>query len=469
MTGTVTRTQRTSGWALALLFVASVPSFASAASLRKGPYLIYRNDPAAMTVLWQLDGAPGQILLEWGAEEDLGRSAKPSAGDALPGGEHRFAYTIGGLKPATRYAYRLTVDGQASAGDFRTAPAADATSVTLYAYGDSRTHLDDHDRVCASMLADIDAEPDARQTLVLQTGDWVGTGDDENEWDRFFDAKYAASRRLLARMPLMGARGNHEDDGVLLRKYWPYAYADGTACRYAFDYGPVHVAVVDQYEPFSRGTAQYDWLRADLATTAKPWKVVVFHEPAYGAGTHPNDEMTQRELCPLFERTGVDLVLCGHNHNYARCAVNGIRYVTTGGAGAPSYKAEPPEGEDRFPYVQASESTLHFVRLAVDGRRMTVTAVRPDGSEVESFAFEQGEPTPSTPPTPFRILAWAGLPAPLFLVLLLAQMLRQRRVPVPESARAGRSSDRSLYFQALAALLLLLYLIYMSPRIHHRP
>ena len=46
----------------------------------------------------------------------------------------------------------------------------------------------------------------------------------------------------------------------------------------AFDYGPVHFVVVDNYTTFTSGSAQYNWLVNDLAATAKPWKIILQHE-----------------------------------------------------------------------------------------------------------------------------------------------------------------------------------------------
>jgi hypothetical protein len=106
---------------------------------------------------------------------------------------------------------------------------------------------------------------------------------------------------------------------------------------------------------------------------------VVLHEPPWAAGTHSNDDATQSALCPLFEGEGVDVVLAGHNHNYARCEVNGIQYVTTGGGGAPLYPVDATR-----PHVAAAASVNHFVRLAFEGDTMTVTAIRVDGEVIDS-------------------------------------------------------------------------------------
>jgi len=60
------------------------------------------------------------------------------------------------------------------------------------------------------------------------------------------------------------------------------------------------------------------WLINDLDNSAKTWKIVVYHQPAFssGNGTLRNDQM--RQVAKLLEDHGVSLVFNGHEHNYQR-------------------------------------------------------------------------------------------------------------------------------------------------------
>ena len=51
----------------------------------------------------------------------------------------------------------------------------------------------------------------------------------------------------------------------------------GTESYYAFDYGPLHVTVIDQEVDFDSGSAQYSWIEQDLSQSAAPWKFVLLH------------------------------------------------------------------------------------------------------------------------------------------------------------------------------------------------
>jgi hypothetical protein len=69
------------------------------------------------------------------------------------------------------------------------------------------------------------------------------------------------------------------------------------------------------------------WLKADLAATKQSWKIVVLHHPPYTHGGHNSDNMfdsngrmfeVRRNILPLLEQGGVQLVLSGHSHVYER-------------------------------------------------------------------------------------------------------------------------------------------------------
>jgi len=374
--------------ALALLLLLSGP--AQAAVLRKGPYLIYGGQPTAMTVRWQTNATPSVgAVLDWGLTASYELGSRPVSENSAAADEHLFSVTLTSLTPGERYFYRVSVDGVIEQSSFLAAPAPATTAVVCYAYGDTRSNPAYHDTVASHILADVDLAPDRLQTMVLHSGDWVAEGNIEPSWDlEYFDRTRLHAMEMMARLPIIGARGNHESDGSLLKKYWPFAFVEpaGSASYQAFDYGPVHVTVVDQYVDYSSGSTQYDWIVQDLASTAAPWKFVVLHAPPYAAGgSHGDDTTTQTQLVPLFETYGVDVVIAGHNHHYARAVRNNIQYVITGGGGAGLYSVDPNR-----PYVQCAESVHHFVRFAINGPTLDYTAVRDDGTVMEHLQVRKG-------------------------------------------------------------------------------
>jgi len=367
-----------------------------AANLRKGPYIIYTNLNTQMKVLWQADETPTDSQIEWGRTTSYQFASGPLSESGSAEDEHQFSHIITDLKPSTRYYYRVSVDIEQATGSFMTAPPNSASAVTIYGYGDTQSHPDDHDRVVKALLADVDTNSDRRQTITLHSGDWVSDGDDEEVWDgQYFSREYDYVLNFLSRIAVMGGRGNHEGSAVLFRKYWPYDYQDSTGCYYSFDYGPLHVAVVDQYVLFFPESPQYKWLANDLENTQKPWKFVTMHKPAWSAGgDHDNDYLSQLFLDPLFEEYGVAVVHAGHNHYYARCEKEGVQHITSGGGGGRLNTPDPG-----YPYVVMSDESNHFIRYEIVGSKMTVTAIRDDGSVIESF--ELGESVPEIKSMPW--------------------------------------------------------------------
>jgi hypothetical protein len=345
-------------------------------AIRKGPYLIYPNNNAQMTILWQLD-ITAVCTLAWGLDTtySIGSTSVSEYNTGSTG--HQYKYTITGLTPGAKYYYRITGNGTYT-GSFRAAPATNATSVKFLAYGDTRTYPVNQNSVCSRIVSTFTADPNY-QSMLLHVGDWVEFATEDSWTNEYFNRSYAATLQTQASLPIHGCIGNHEGNGTIYTKYWPYPY---TAARYwSFDYGPAHIAVVDQYTSYSSGSAQLIWLANDLSTSTKHWKFIVLHEPGWSAaGGHSNNTSVQTYIQPLCEQYGVQIVFCGHNHYYARAVVNGVQHITTGGGGAPLNT--PASGQ---PNVVYANSTFQFSKININGSRLDFASVKPDGTVIDSF------------------------------------------------------------------------------------
>ena len=399
--------------ALLPLVVAIAGAQADAAELHKGPYLVYGDSNTEMVVLWQADGTADGSTIELGTTPSLGDG--PHTVSAY--GDDQYAFTATGLEPGALYHYRVIVDDEVSEGTFRAAPADDATQTTLYVYGDSRSGPRRQRDVHRQILADMDASPQQRQTVCLHTGDWVFAGMAEGHWRRqHFNRSMTDTLRFHREVPLMGARGNHELNGGLLRKYYPYPTPAEDVSYYSFDHGPVHIVIIDDMADTRAGSAQYDWIRDDLHNSTKPWKVAVLHQPAWGAGRpHANDRANQLLTTDLLQPSGVDLVLAGHNHHYARNSHDDVVHLTTGGGGAPLYGAKRRPGN-----ADVVVNALHFIRFDVDGLEIQTTAIDVDGNVIDQFVITHGAAgragavarTISSPATPATEPSSAKRPVP---------------------------------------------------------
>jgi predicted phosphodiesterase len=368
---------RIKNWILNLIFLFIIIGFvfSASAAIRKGPYLIYPGDNTKMMVLWQLDVSE-PCTLEWGFDTSYSLGNVPVI---KYGADYQYKYTIDSLNPGTKYCYRVTESGGFHTGTFRTAPSTSATNVKFLVYGDTRSNPAIHDTVNDAMVSTYTSDPEY-QTILLHSGDWVASGDNEADWTaQFFSRTYLNTIQMQANLPINGCKGNHEGTGNLYQKYWPYPYVSNF--YWSFDYGPMHITVIDQYTNYSLGSPQLDWITSDLSMSSKEWKFLVFHEPGWSAGGgHPNNTYVQTLIQPLCELYGVDIVFAGHNHYYCRCEVNGIRHLTCGSGGAPLYT---PNLSDS--YVVTATSAYHFGKIDIQDKVLTFTAVKPDGTVIDEF------------------------------------------------------------------------------------
>jgi 3',5'-cyclic AMP phosphodiesterase CpdA len=294
-----------------------------------------------------------------------------------------------GLAPDTTYRYQ--VGGKGSDGreswsvehSFRTAPdvAADPSAqVTALVIGDTRGIYLNWGPLLAA--ADQAASPD----LVLFTGDLVFLSNVQSEWDGFFDA----AEPVLARVPFLTAKGNHEFDST--------AYAcmnalPGDEHDFGLDYGPFHLTVLDD-TPDDDSTiagAKRAFLAADVAAhAAAPWRLLLHHQPMFSSAQNHGSNLELRAAWePVVDAQGIDLVLSGHDHDYERSkplragqvTSGGAIYVVSGGAGNDLYT----NGSSDF--TQASEKTQNYVVLTVRKGQLDARAFRDNGTLLDSFTL----------------------------------------------------------------------------------
>jgi len=331
-------------------------------NLTKGPDLIYTGLNTSMEVFWQWT-ATTSFRVDWGADTTYALGSSPvSAYDTT---NHLYKYTITGLTAATKYDYRVVVGSQYSNGTFFTSPSTSATALKFVSYGDTRTNPTKHDAIAAQVISLYQSDP-GYQTLLPFTGDAVSDGDTDSDWtSQFFSPSFTHIRTELANVALAPVMGNHEGSGGLFALYFPEPFVAGR--YYSFDYGPAHFTMIDQYTSYTVGSAQYNWIKSDLAASTKTWNIAVFHEPGWSAnGGHPDNTTVQTVLEPLFEQYKVALVLNGHNHYYARAMVNGIPELTLGSGGAPGYT--PLSGQPDIVYTYKG---LGYVRVSISGSTLT--------------------------------------------------------------------------------------------------
>jgi len=226
-------------------------------------------------------------------------------------------------------------------------PATSKDRFTFAVCGDSRGGWEVYKKVLDSVQRDGCA-------FLIHMGDMVQNGT-EQEFVEF--AQFMSDFNT----PFYPVPGNHDTPDGLLTAFLKHSGAP--APRYSFDYGPVHVSIIDTSSGSALG--ELAWLASDLDTTDQPIKVVALHYPPFDpAGTGHIMQTGNDDLMDLMREKGVRIVFAGHIHTYDQAERDGVRYIITGGAGAPLYATG-----NRPAYY-------HYVRATVEEEEITTEVVR---------------------------------------------------------------------------------------------
>ncbi len=245
----------------------------------------------------------------------------------------------------------------------------------------------------------------------LGTGDIVGEGHKEQDWQAFFDVE----RDLLKHTVLYPSLGNHDRQGRgrtadNYRKYFSLPENSPDPERYyAFTYGSARFLILDSNSNSFALTDQTEWIEEQLQAARLDPQIrhifVSMHHPPFSVSLHGGQAELREAWTPLFEKYQVAAVFSGHDHVYSRAERSGVRYFVSGGAGAPLYPRKARSSRIDVQATQYFERVNHYLKLHVYGDLIEVTAIRADGTIIETTSW-------GTPPSPTApLVARAGSPA----------------------------------------------------------
>lgn len=381
------------GWVF-LLALLALTSDAQAQKMLKGPY-VQNLASSSITVMWQVEPPQPARLIVTGPGLGQGAASGSSESRILEVAAARVAEAdVTELRPATRYRYRVEIGDKSWQGELATAPEVGAAvPFSFIVLGDSRSNAEAHRRVIERVDQEV---PD----FILGTGDMVDEGARQDQWQTFFDVE----RELLADNVYFPAVGNHDRQGRgrtadTYRSFFSVPDNGGDSERYyAFSYANARFLVLDSNAHSFSLTGQTAWLERELMSARQDERVrhvfVVMHHPPFSISLHGGQRDLRERWTPLFEKYGVTAVFSGHDHAYQRAEKNGLRYFVSGGAGAPLYPRSPRASAIDKAAVVRFERAYHYLRVSVSAGVVDVTAVRVDGSAIESVAWKDGKERP---------------------------------------------------------------------------
>jgi hypothetical protein len=430
-------------------------------------HLTWGEDPAASVCVSWASAAQSvnprvELKLPGGARTV--HAVQRSYTDGL-NGQTVFTYhaAIGGLAADTAYEYLVTADNDAQrrrpfAATFRTAPRGQAR-FRWTSYGDLATPNTAWVLSSPQSAFAVQAVERFQPLFHLLNGDLcyanLNPAAQPAVWADFGNNVQSSA----AHRPWMPCPGNHEIefgngeqglDAYLTRYSLP---ANGTAFPgrwYRFQVGsalfislnaddviyqdsgaflsgpaPLVPAPSTGHAPIQPGTSLYirgysggaqtrwleETLRAASADSSIDWIIVQMHQDALSSSKNGNgsDKGIREAWLPLFDRYGVDLVLCGHDHDYERSwPVRGCNHHTGRDAASgavvdtlqpqPVITANPPEG-----HFDTRHGTIHFI-LGGGGTSAPLDAygVNPNsGAPQAKVVTKPNRPIPGTVPGTF--------------------------------------------------------------------
>jgi hypothetical protein len=192
---------------------------------------------------------------------------------------------------------------------------------------------------------------------VFTTGDNAYHTGTAKEFRECYDPSWGRHKSHTRPVP-----GNHEYEGAGPGPYFDYfgaAAGPPGLGYYSFPLGDWHAIALNSAVSVNDGSAQAQWLRADLAASRGTCTIAYWHHPLFTSG--PNGNQGQmRDFWRILYEAGVDVIVNGHDHLYERFApqnpdggrddARGIREFIVGTGGAIPYKfvTASPNSEARI-------------------------------------------------------------------------------------------------------------------------
>jgi predicted phosphodiesterase len=373
---------------------AVVVDYATRPALIAGP-MLQLVEPDGFTVVWWATH-PNDGTLEVGQPgSPLRRIAARTDGES-----GRLVASVTGLRSPDGLEYRVVhrswigLRHTIGAGRGRLAKRLDET-LRFIAFGDSGSGKAVQYELGAAM-------PGIKADLVIHTGDLVYPS---GRWADYGPHFFLPYEKLIKDVPFYPCLGNHDlktDMGKPFLSTFELP-ANGPAelprgANYWFDYGPARFVALNSCDsPSTLHDVTAPWLETVLASAGSRWRFVFFHQPPYTGSNHHPDARIQAALVPVLEKTGVDVVFCGHNHLYERTKAiragrvvpdgQGIYYIVTGAGGAKLYAERNNHPAYIATFTKDDENGFGFTVVDVAGDALRIRHINRLGKVVDDWAY----------------------------------------------------------------------------------
>lgn len=144
----------------------------------------------------------------------------------------------------------------------------------------------------------------------------------------------------------------------------------------------------------SYGIIQAEWFRSVVENNPADHIVVAMHYSPYGNNHRETNKNVLKTWGPVFDEVGVDIVISGHDHVYARtypmyddaiAEDGGTVYYSIGFAGHKLINLHD-SGLENYAYYQSAVESVIILMSIADGA-LTFTTINQNGDIIDGFAF----------------------------------------------------------------------------------
>lgn len=278
------------------------------------------SDGMSRNVSWQCDTVLRPSHLELVCLEDSDTTRIDAQGEVFQSRKGKAAYYVARLrqlKPSMHYRYRVVSgDGHSPWFSFTTHPLRPKRFSFMFV-GDVQDTIGG---IANRLLLDAWGHHPDTEFLVCG-GDLI-----ERPANQYWAETFGTLDSIGQSMPILNVTGNHDYfKGVIqrLERRFPLVFSYFLDSKvddnmvYTLNYGDAQIFVLDSNREFFYLWTQRQWLKQQLEQSKAKWKILVLHHPLYSI-KGGNNKVQQWMFGDLVRGYGIDLVLQGHEHAYAR-------------------------------------------------------------------------------------------------------------------------------------------------------
>lgn len=351
------------------------------------------------------ENVPTRILLTFGDENELNRNVSwmcgskvcksfvelvnerdgltrrmPAVGEVFKSRSGEAAYYVARLRQlqaGRTYRYRVGTNGRYSDWyEFRMQDA-DTQNVSFLYVGDVQDTIGG----IANRLLKAAFRENPDVDFLVCGGDLT-----ERPTDAYWGETFATLDSVGQTVPVLTVAGNHDYlKGVVYKLERRFAlvhsqYLDsmiGENHVFTLRYKNLQLFCLDSNREFPYLWTQRQWLKEQLEESKATWKIVVLHHPLYSIRGSMNNLIQRWMFDDLIRTYGVDIVLQGHEHAYARMThhdENGVSVPPVYTVSHCSPKNYRIEFDDRFDKFGSGSRYYQKVQTDREGNYLLLTA-----------------------------------------------------------------------------------------------